>query len=646
MKLIIPQKSHLPVIIALISLCIMLFASHEYSNFNLKIKEQDARNALLESLMSKKSQLEKSLFSRIYYTKSVAAYISINADISNNTFSRLAEEFIINDPVISTMALSKDCIIGAIYPIMGHESALGLNLLEHPKRRKIVEETVLTKKTFIAGPVELVEGGIAFISYTPIFTKKSDGTSQFWGVADIVIYRDQLFNEANMVEKDDNFKYGLKGKDGSGYQGDFFWGDSTVFNDSSVAVEISLPTGSWIYASAPVIGWPDYLSKTDNYSYLLYVISCIISLLIWLLSHAHLKISGNEKELKTLFGSMEDLIIVFNKNGEYKRIAPTNESLLVMPANDLIGKSLHQVFDKKQADVFTDAIRDSIATKKMIVLDYPLEIGGKSLWFQARISRLSDDEVLFVAHDNTQKKLSDEILIRSELELQELNNTKDKFFSIIAHDLRSPFNVFLGYTEILAEDIDNMSRVELQQIARSMKISATQLYRLLENLLEWSRFQMKATSFDPVTFLLKPKVIDNMEFVMDSANKKEIEICYNIPDNLTCFADLHMFGSVIRNLTSNAVKFTQKGGKVTVSARKTEDNSVEVSISDTGIGMSSELKDKVFHHLEKLSRKGTDGEPSTGLGLILCKEFVEKHSGKIWVVSEEGNGSTFNFTLP
>jgi signal transduction histidine kinase len=179
-----------------------------------------------------------------------------------------------------------------------------------------------------------------------------------------------------------------------------------------------------------------------------------------------------------------------------------------------------------------------------------------------------------------------------------------------------------------------------------MKTSATNIYNLLENLLEWSRMMQGQMDFVPVIFNLKKKIEACIDVLSEYARKKRIEIAINIPDEIEVLADNHMFDSVIRNLVSNAIKFTNVGGKVSVTADFKSDHSVEVEISDSGIGMTRELKNKLFLLNEKTSRKGTDGEPSTGLGLLLCKEFIEKHGGKIWVESESGKGSIFKFMLP
>jgi signal transduction histidine kinase len=179
-----------------------------------------------------------------------------------------------------------------------------------------------------------------------------------------------------------------------------------------------------------------------------------------------------------------------------------------------------------------------------------------------------------------------------------------------------------------------------------MRDSATNLHRLLENLLQWSRLQRGMIAFNPKKFQLQPKIKSCLQSVMEIANKKGVEINFSIPDDVTVFADYNMFESVISNLTSNAVKFTNKGGKVLISARNTAEKNVEISIKDTGIGLSREILGKLFHLDEYVSRPGTEGEPSTGLGLILCKDFIDRHNGKIWAESLEGMGSTFYFTLP
>ena len=154
------------------------------------------------------------------------------------------------------------------------------------------------------------------------------------------------------------------------------------------------------------------------------------------------------------------------------------------------------------------------------------------------------------------------------------------------------------------------------------------------------------TTFEPASFLLKSIIAESLKSILESAGKKEIAIRFEIPEDMNVYADGYMLGSTIRNLVSNAMKFTPKGGEITIKATSTIGNFDEISVKDTGIGMNKNMMDNLFRLDEHTNRKGTEGEASTGLGLIICREFIEKHGGRLWVDSEEGKGSTFCFSLP
>jgi len=238
-----------------------------------------------------------------------------------------------------------------------------------------------------------------------------------------------------------------------------------------------------------------------------------------------------------------------------------------------------------------------------------------------------------------------EIRLKND-ELVKTNAEKDKFFSIIAHDLRSPFNSFLGFTQLLSEDVGTMSLYEIQKIAANMRASANNLFELLENLLEWSKIKRGVSSFEPDSFRLKPFMTDELQSIVVMANKKEIEFSEEVGEEVEVYADRNMLGSIMRNLTTNAVKFTTKGGKISISSKYTSGSSVEIAVSDNGIGMNPEILSKLFRTDVLTNRNGTENEKSNGLGLILCKEFITKQGGNIRVESNEGQGSTFYITLP
>jgi len=238
-----------------------------------------------------------------------------------------------------------------------------------------------------------------------------------------------------------------------------------------------------------------------------------------------------------------------------------------------------------------------------------------------------------------------EIILKNN-ELRKMNIEKEKFFSIIAHDIRSPLSSFLSLTEIMAENMSGLTLSEMQNISVKMRTSAANLLRLLKNLLEWSKMQQGLIPFNPKPIELLPLVDESISMVIEPAHDKGIEITFDIPADLEVFADTNMLQTVIRNLVSNAVKFTSKGGRVHLSAKTIDGPGVEISVQDSGIGMSREMIDHLFLLDVQTNREGTEGEPSTGLGLLLCKEFMEKHGGSIRIESEEGIGSTFFISFP
>ncbi|MFA6102571.1 MAG: PAS domain S-box protein [Victivallaceae bacterium] len=278
--------------------------------------------------------------------------------------------------------------------------------------------------------------------------------------------------------------------------------------------------------------------------------------------------------------------------------------------------------------------------------------GGRHVYWQVKTPIFAEPGsrtvlgLLGIATDLTGRKMMEEEIKLKNEELSKVIAEKDKFFSIIAHDLRSPFHSFLGLTKVMAEKVSRLTMDEIQEIAADMRDSAANIFRLLENLLEWARIEQGLISFHPKVAPLLPDVNESIAMILKPAQDKGIEIICEIPDGIMIFADSNMLQTVIRNLVSNAVKFTRKGGRISLSAKIASDKSVEIAIKDSGIGMSRAMIDKLFLIDVKTCRKGTENELGSGIGLLLCREFVEKHGGKIRVESETGKGSIFYFTIP
>jgi signal transduction histidine kinase len=229
--------------------------------------------------------------------------------------------------------------------------------------------------------------------------------------------------------------------------------------------------------------------------------------------------------------------------------------------------------------------------------------------------------------------------------LKELNSSKDKFFSILAHDLRNPFQGLLGYTEMLKEDFEDLSREEAKESVNSLYNLSRNVYNLLEGLLSWSRVQTGRIEYTPTLFQLNEEVNKAINLLSENAARKNITLVSSVDNSIMVYADRNMIYTIFRNLIANAIKFSHEKTEVKITAEKKQQE-VEIAIIDHGIGISEESMDNLFRIDVHHTTLGTDGEEGTGVGLILCYELVKKNKGKIWVESELGKGSKFIFTLP
>ncbi|MGM0497712.1 MAG: tetratricopeptide repeat protein [Bacteroidota bacterium] len=245
---------------------------------------------------------------------------------------------------------------------------------------------------------------------------------------------------------------------------------------------------------------------------------------------------------------------------------------------------------------------------------------------------------------NKQLQQANEKLKRSKDNLRELNATKDKFFSIISHDLKNPFQALFGFSEALYKDLDKFSREEIQEYSKLIYESTQSLYNLLQNLLQWSRSQLGSIRISPAKIKVIHTVKDIINLLKINANEKQISFDNKISEELEVFVDEQVLSTVLRNLLSNAIKFTPSGGTVTISGEE-KNNEVIITVSDTGQGISKEEEEKLFAIDKNLPKSGTEKEKGTGLGLILCKELLEYSNGKIWA-EISNKGGIFRFSLP
>ena len=345
----------------------------------------------------------------------------------------------------------------------------------------------------------------------------------------------------------------------------------------------------------------------------------------------------------TILNNIGDPVFV---KDEQSRLLMVNDAfceIFNLQRDQIIGKTLSEDVSPEERDIFLKIDKQVLENGIENINEESLTVrGGVTRIITTKKTRFLDADnkkyLVGVIHDITERK-------KTEISLKELIATKDKLFSIIAHDLRSPFNSIIGFSELLIKNSDDILLEDSEQYSEIINSAAKNTLILLDNLLNWAKSQTGQLRFNPEKILFSEVIQEIIPLSKTIAKSKNIALDYSCTDNLEIFVDVNMLHTVLRNLISNAIKFTNVGGHIKVSAKLKQDH-VEITISDNGIGINKEKLTELFSITSNTTRLGTADENGSGLGLVLCKEFIQKNNGDIWVESEENKGSNFIFTLP
>ncbi|MBN2891275.1 MAG: PAS domain S-box protein [Bacteroidales bacterium] len=364
------------------------------------------------------------------------------------------------------------------------------------------------------------------------------------------------------------------------------------------------------------------------------------------INETQLNIKSNEdlQKFEMLVKNIADTIVILDENSLQQYISPSVEKITGFKSEELVGRPLNElihpddfmslvekiIFLHQNPDsIVTSIYRHVHKTKEWVYL----EANGQNFLKNPALKCL-----VIIVRDITQR-------VKMENELIKLNADKDRFLQIVAHDLRSPFNTLLGYSEILLNKVDILEKTKIKEIAKNINEASNSGYKLLQNLLLWSKSQSGKLPFLPSKLNFESATLEVISLMESQATSKNISIKFLEVKNVFLKADKEMFSIIMRNLISNAIKFTHKKGTIIISTEITEKEAI-ISISDNGLGISKEKQEKLWNCSNPVSTPGTDNEKGSGIGLLLCKDFVEKHGGKIWAESKLKEGSRFIFTMP
>lgn len=357
-------------------------------------------------------------------------------------------------------------------------------------------------------------------------------------------------------------------------------------------------------------------------------------------------LAEQEANARAIMESSNETLVLADISGQIIDCNETFIRRLNTPREKLIGKNVFQL------EPFLNLINRKEEIVKIVESGKPLllqlEVSG--LWYDVAINpvRYKDQltsRVAVFSKEITAQKKAEQALRDNEDNLRKLNATKDQFFSIVAHDIKNPINAIVGFSDLLQEKIKNLQREDLHQMAAIIYKSATGIVDLLDNLALWARTQTGRLAFNPKMINIHDVIAGSVNLLSAQALQKSIEIQLDLPLSISVNADEDMIKTIIRNLVSNAIKYTVNNGTIKVSAFTNEQETI-VMVEDNGIGIKKERLDTLFRLENTQSSRGTENEKGTGLGLIICKEFVHMHGGRIWAESEPGKGSRFLFNIP
>ena len=325
---------------------------------------------------------------------------------------------------------------------------------------------------------------------------------------------------------------------------------------------------------------------------------------------------------------------------------PSADSIIGISHELLYGKTIEEAFPKL-ATTGLPAMYKSIARGECGSQEFEIEYNDGLVFgfFNVQVFQTEKDNITVYFTNISERKKSELLLEKQSKELHDINAEKDKFFSIIAHDLKNPFNAIIGFSELMLKNFYDLDDETLLKGLKTIESASSHGYKLLENLLVWSQNQTGRREFSPEKLNVNAQVTESLILIESTAINKGIRIDVDIKKTYHIFADKNMIDTILRNLISNAIKFSYKGAKIKVKAIELN-NELHISVSDKGVGITPNRLSSIFRIDTWTNTSGTEDEMGSGLGLILCKDFVEKHGGKIWAKSTPGKGSIFTFSLP
>ncbi|EBA15583.1 hypothetical protein RSK20926_15236 [Roseobacter sp. SK209-2-6] len=669
------QRVYLPFVIASV---VMLVGAVYSERQNSIIHTQDLRNSIRNQLAGYQASLEGALNADIQLVQGLVAVMSTEPDLNQERFEQLGEMVIGSHSGISHLAAAPDLVISLIYPIKGNERALGLDYNKNDAQRRAAYKVRDSGQMVLAGPVNLVQGGSAFIGRFPVFIGTGDDR-RFWGILSSVMHADKLFAAHGLTDPDLDIEIALVGRDSMGPQGEQFFGETAIFEDDPVVLDISLPSGSWLIAARPKGGWQARAANPWPWRLVMLVAGTLVLIPFFAagrLSAARKDIiktlMRRERQLETLSRRLEVAVEV-SKIGIWEYDVKTQEVIWDQLLREIYGLERQEPIS---LDIWKGFIHPEDRDEAVKTLMRAAEEGGyhtseyrilQSDGNQRHIRTMGTTfkdgaggmRMIGVNLDVTRDVHLREKLIEANHALMQRNNeleeariaaeradrAKTEFLANMSHEIRTPMNGIIGMADLMSES--NLGEGERQYLD-TIRDSSHALLKIINDILDLSRMEAGKLAISPVDFDLQRCISGAVNLLRPRAREKGLWLSLSFEEGLPGLmrGDDGRIRQVLVNLVGNAVKFTHSGGvDIRVSKVAGDPYHLQIEVEDTGIGIKPEQAAHIFDRFSQADAAITRSFGGTGLGLTISSILASRMGGGITLCEDKQDGACFTLQL-
>ncbi len=659
------SRAYVPAWIAFIVLSIV-FVIAEQQNRTIQFQAQRAEVQTAAGLI--RSKLEGSLNADIQLVRGLIAVLSTDLGMSQDRFSEIADMAVGEEEQFINVAVAPGLVVSLVHPYEENSAVVGLDYRETEAQRTAVMRVRETGDIVLAGPVNLVQGGIGFIARFPVYSKGPSGP-RFWGILSAVIDAEAVYRNAGITDPKDTLQIALKGQDGTGGAGALFFGDPAIYDQDPIFLEIVLPAGTWQLAAIPNGGWTKWPENLWLFRLGLLVAGSMVLLptflacrmsafrrgVIQTLHQRERELAKHQKELSrlsTVAQLASDSIIVTDPEA---RIIWTNAAFGKMTGytlDEVKGRKPSQILNGPETDPQTIA---EISRHLRHGEKYRTEIlnytkSGEKIWVETHLVPVRDVQgqvsmVIGVERDITKNKQRERELANAKLAAEKADQAKSEFLANMSHEIRTPMNGIIGMAELLA---DHPLPAEQKQNVDLIRSSSKALLKIINDILDLSRLESGKVVVSDEDFELRSCIEDAVDLIRSAARDKGLEIRLEISDDIPTVvrADDGRLRQIFLNLVGNAVKFTSVGCVcVRATCSPHDPYRLIIEVTDTGIGMAPEKVDQVFERFSQADGTISRAFGGTGLGLTISQMLAGQMGGHIRVASSLGEGSVFTLEI-